>query len=144
MNANQNANSIPSIYEQLFNIANKESKVEEKEVTSQKETTQTNAKQGAPNFPFKFKENNPKNGNLAKKWRERYDLLVEFKQKFGHANVTRVTKGYELLGFWVADQRRKCRAGKLTEEQFRLLNDIGMEWDRSYYFKPRVVVKKTS
>ena len=94
----------------------------------------------APQRPWSFKipKNKPKNGAFKVRWMQRYNELKEFKENFGHVSVTRVTKDYQQLGNWVADQRRKFRKGKLTEEQFHLLNDLGMEWDRSYYFKPTV------
>jgi len=87
------------------------------------------------NLVFKVPKNKPKNGAFAKQWKDHYAKLVKFREQFGHANVTRVSKGWEHLGSWVANQRRKLRKGKLTRQQYELLNEVGIEWDRSAYFK---------
>jgi len=89
-------------------------------------------------FTFKVPKNKPKNGAFAKQWLDHYDQLKEFKKQHGHVNVTRTTKGYQHLGSWIATQRRKLRRGKLTEDQFEILSDLGLEWDRSHYFKAAV------
>lgn len=83
--------------------------------------------------PIKFKvlKNKPKNGAFQKVWDENYDKLIDFMDQNEHTNVTRSTPE---LGNWVAEQRRKFRRGKITESQFIRLNNIGFEWDRSYYF----------
>lgn len=89
-------------------------------------------------FTFKVPKNKPKNGAFAKQWLDHYDQLKDFKKAHGHVNVTRTTKGYQHLGSWIATQRRKLRRGKLTEDQFKILSDLGLEWDRSHYFKAAV------
>lgn len=89
-------------------------------------------------FTFKVPKNKPKNGAFAKQWLDHYEQLKDFKKAHGHVNVTRTTKGYQHLGSWIATQRRKLRRGKLTEDQFKILSDLGLEWDRSHYFKAAV------
>lgn len=89
-------------------------------------------------WSFKISKTKPKNGAFQQRWSQKYEELKDFRRKYGHVRVTRVTRDFESLGNWVADQRRKLRTAKLTEEQFNLLNQIGMEWDRSYYFRPSV------
>lgn len=86
--------------------------------------------------PVKFKvlKNKPKNGEFRIVWEQKFQELKEYKDKFGNLRVTRNTKGYIELGNWVAEQRRKMKNGKTTEEQFNKLNSLGFEWDRSYYF----------
>ena len=60
-----------------------------------------------------------------KHWKEHYNELVEFKQLFGHCNASRTTRGYDQLGNWLADQRKKLRRGKLTREQYDMLTELG-------------------
>jgi len=66
-----------------------------------------------------------------KTWEERYDELIEFKDKFGHCKVPRLYNG---LGKWVADQRQKyskLMQGKktnMTQEKAQKLTDLGMIW----------------
>mmetsp|Transcript_22676 Transcript_22676/g.31578 ORF Transcript_22676/g.31578 Transcript_22676/m.31578 type:complete len:221 (-) Transcript_22676:384-1046(-) len=90
---------------------------------------------GPSNVVFKVPKNKPKNGAFTKQWKGFYVKLVKFKEQFGHANVTRRSKGWESLGGWVANQRRKLRKGKLTRQQYNLLNEVGIEWDRAVCFK---------
>mmetsp|Transcript_17626 Transcript_17626/g.24480 ORF Transcript_17626/g.24480 Transcript_17626/m.24480 type:complete len:430 (+) Transcript_17626:157-1446(+) len=87
---------------------------------------------------FKSKKERPKNGAFEMQWMEHFTTLKYFYEQFGHTNVTRSTPGYKNLGNWVAEQRRKMRRGKLTKEQYELMNSIAFEWDRSYFFKPSV------
>lgn len=83
---------------------------------------------------FKILKNKPKNGAFQSQWNSNFHSLVDFKRVFGHTRVTRTTLGYEELGNWVAEQRRKLKKGKITQNQFEMLNDIDFEWDRSHYF----------
>lgn len=87
---------------------------------------------------YKFKASNPST-MFEKHWRDHFQELAQFKNANGHCNVSRTTKGFEQLGNWLADQRRKLRRGKLTKEQYQMLTDLGVEWDRSYYFVARSV-----
>ena len=60
-------------------------------------------------------------------WEERYQ---ELKSYLKESNVTSVLKGtidkngYDLY-YWVSDQRRAYKSGKLTQEQMQKLDDIG-------------------
>lgn len=64
-------------------------------------------------------------------WEERYDELVEFKEKFGHCKVPRLYNG---LGKWVADQRQKYskliqgKKTNMTQEKAQKLTDLRMIW----------------
>mmetsp|Transcript_10317 Transcript_10317/g.14152 ORF Transcript_10317/g.14152 Transcript_10317/m.14152 type:complete len:209 (-) Transcript_10317:501-1127(-) len=69
-----------------------------------------------------------------KHWKDHFNELQEFKKSFGHCNVSRTTKGYDQLGNWLSDQRKKLRRGKLTREQYEMLTELGVEWDRSSQF----------
>mmetsp|Transcript_21361 Transcript_21361/g.29888 ORF Transcript_21361/g.29888 Transcript_21361/m.29888 type:complete len:199 (+) Transcript_21361:1100-1696(+) len=83
---------------------------------------------------FKVLKNKPKNGDFKRRWNRYYETLKKYQEQYGHLNVTRSTAGHEELGNWVAEQRRKLKKGKLTFEQFQSLQELGFEWDRSYYF----------
>lgn len=68
-------------------------------------------------------------------WMKHYNELKEFYTHFGHTNVTRTTDEFKSLGNWVAEQRRKKRRNKLSDQQIHLLDQLKFEWDRTYYFK---------
>mmetsp|Transcript_14311 Transcript_14311/g.19953 ORF Transcript_14311/g.19953 Transcript_14311/m.19953 type:complete len:372 (+) Transcript_14311:145-1260(+) len=74
-------------------------------------------------------------------WMKHFNQLKEFKAQFGHCNVTRTKAEWKSLGNWVAEQRRKMRQGKLTQQQYDMLSVLGFEWDRSYFFKAAVPVQ---
>ena len=82
----------------------------------------------------------PKSTVFDKHWKDHFHELENFKKKFGHCNVSRSTKGYDQLGNWVADQRRKLRRGKLTEQQYEMLTELGMDWDRAEKYGQSVIM----
>ena len=84
------------------------------------DTTKTNI-----NYEFKTVEKTKETAFL-KYWKQHFDELKDFKNEFGHCNVSRTTPGYTQLGNWLTDQRRKLRKGKLTKEQFDMLSELGM------------------
>lgn len=90
---------------------------------------------------FKVLKNKPKNGKFQASWNKRFEQLKKYIAIKGTIYITRATPGYEQLGTWVFEQRRKLVRGKITKEQFEKLNEIGFIWDRSSYFyrtkKPR-------
>ena len=77
--------------------------------------------------PIRFKvfKNKPKNGDFRVRWNRNYVQLKEFKERYGHMQVTRSTSGYSELGNWVAEQRRKLKRGKITQSQFETLSELG-------------------
>lgn len=82
-------------------------------------------------------------------WNERYQELLEFKNKFGHCNATQRTE-YHTLALWVAHQRRNYQSikegksgGGLTEERIKLLEAAGVEWRRHKYKKRTKKTKQT-
>eukprot|EP00027_Filamoeba_sp_ATCC50430_P000272 CAMPEP_0168556258 /NCGR_PEP_ID=MMETSP0413-20121227/8781_1 /TAXON_ID=136452 /ORGANISM="Filamoeba nolandi, Strain NC-AS-23-1" /LENGTH=144 /DNA_ID=CAMNT_0008587181 /DNA_START=802 /DNA_END=1236 /DNA_ORIENTATION=+ len=89
--------------------------------------------EGQP-IQFKVLKNKPKNGDFRIRWNRMYGALKKFKEHNGHMHITRSTLGYEELGNWIAEQRRKVKRGKITLEQFESLTELGFEWDRSHYF----------
>ena len=75
---------------------------------------------------YKFKQPINKPHAFDRQWRRHFDELSDFKARHGHCNVSRTTKGFENLGNWLADQRRKLRRGKMTKEQYDMLTQLGM------------------
>mmetsp|Transcript_25172 Transcript_25172/g.35264 ORF Transcript_25172/g.35264 Transcript_25172/m.35264 type:complete len:219 (-) Transcript_25172:748-1404(-) len=69
-----------------------------------------------------------------RRWEENFKELINFYKLHGHCRVTRSTEGYEELGNWVTEQRRKLKKGKVSQRQFEMLHGLGFEWDRSHYF----------
>ena len=71
---------------------------------------------------------------LNNKWQERYEELIEFKQKYGHCDVPRKNDENKKLATWVNSQRyfyRNVQSGKqsyITEERIELLKKIGFRW----------------
>ena len=74
-------------------------------------------------------------------WEERYAQLVEFKDTFGHCNVTKEydTQNAPGLKAWVSNQRtylkrprekRIKRAAALSEEKIASLKSLGVEFER--------------
>ena len=66
----------------------------------------------------------------AARWKEAFDKLIQFEKREGHCNVpyTHQEEGYS-LGSWIGKQRQKQRQRKLTSEQKKKLNDIGLVWE---------------
>ena len=73
-------------------------------------------------------------------WEERYWLLAEFKEVYGHCNVP---DRYEVngikLGMWVQTQRRRLRTGKMDPERKRRLRELGFslqpqedKWEKGF------------
>mmetsp|Transcript_7590 Transcript_7590/g.10473 ORF Transcript_7590/g.10473 Transcript_7590/m.10473 type:complete len:201 (-) Transcript_7590:170-772(-) len=84
--------------------------------------------EGTP-IQFKVLKNRPKNGDFQRRWNKNFQSLQKYKEIHGHLHVTRSTSGYQDLGNWVSDQRRKLKKGKLTLKQFELLTTLGLEWN---------------
>ena len=90
-------------------------------------TPQQNSPPKTPNVTYTFKVPTKKATETVfdRHWKEHLKELEDFKKLFGHCNVSRTTKGYDQLGNWLSDQRRKLRRGKLTREQYTRLTEIG-------------------
>lgn len=64
------------------------------------------------------------------KWESFYNLLIEFREQYGHTLVPRVSKGkYEELGVWVGAQRYAFKNNLLRQDRIEKLNDIYFIWD---------------
>ena len=63
------------------------------------------------------------------RWESFYNLLQRFAEREGHYDVpARHKEDGELLGKWCANQKRLNKEGKLTQERYQKLKDLGVEW----------------
>ena len=63
-------------------------------------------------------------------WHNNYERLCNYYNEYGNTKVSLKyldENGYS-LGYWVYNQRRYYRSGKLTKNQISLLNDINFDW----------------
>jgi hypothetical protein len=67
------------------------------------------------------------NGNKDH-WMNRYNELVEFRNKTGHCNVPCKYEANKVLGYWVSTQRYSFKKGRLSKECIAKLNKIGFAW----------------
>lgn len=65
-------------------------------------------------------------------WIQYFRLAERYYEEYGDLNVPVIYETSEgvKLGRWIASQRYGLKKGRVTEEQKRLLDSIGMEWDR--------------
>jgi DNA-binding CsgD family transcriptional regulator len=61
-------------------------------------------------------------------WQPMFAALVEYKKVHGNCSVSMLDKKHRTLGCWVQTQRSKKKKGTLTQEQIRLLNELGFSW----------------
>ena len=59
-------------------------------------------------------------------WQIRYQSLMEYHKIHGHPNVK--VKEDSTLSYWLKDQRRKFRDGKLSVDKIEDLNILGFDW----------------
>ena len=62
-------------------------------------------------------------------WMRYYQMLKLFKDRFGHCNVESGWEEDTRLPQWASVQRAKQKKGELTNEQIRLMDDLGFVWD---------------
>jgi hypothetical protein len=62
-------------------------------------------------------------------WMHKFNLLVKFKEREGHCRVPQkhIEDG-ENLGYWLSDQKKAHRKGKLDPERYGKLKELGVEW----------------
>ena len=63
-------------------------------------------------------------------WMERYEKLVHFKEKFGHADVSSRYKDDSSLLQWVKHQKRS--KGRISKERVKLLDDLDFIWGNKH------------
>ena len=63
-------------------------------------------------------------------WHEKYWLLEEYKKKHGNCLVPQFRAIDDVkLGYWVYDQRKLYKKGKLSANRREKLDAIGFSWD---------------
>ena len=62
------------------------------------------------------------------RWNEMFNELLEFKNAFGHCNVSRLNDDKKKLAHWVEEQRQCFRSHKLSSERFKKLQEIGFDF----------------
>ena len=68
--------------------------------------------------------------NQKENWQELYALATKYYQEKGHLLVPRDYKeGGKSLGTWVESQRRRHHLKRLTLDQIKSLEDIGLIWE---------------
>lgn len=69
---------------------------------------------------------------LERTWSQYYKLAKRYHSEHGdlHVPSTYETEDGVKLGSWIASQRYNRRKKRISEEQIRLLNEIGMSWRR--------------
>jgi len=66
---------------------------------------------------------------LIQQWENYYILLVKYKDREGHCNVPQIhAEEGKNLGQWLNTQRTAKRKGKLTTDQLKRLDEIGVVW----------------
>ncbi|MCW5199834.1 helicase associated domain-containing protein, partial [Desulfobulbus sp. F1] len=63
-------------------------------------------------------------------WEDRYQELIEFKEKYGHCNVPFEYKETPKLGKFVNAMRSHKTAETLSKKRIELLESIGFQWAR--------------
>ncbi len=68
------------------------------------------------------------------KWMRKYELLKAYQKEYGNIDVpTDYEKDGIKLGIWLASQKQAYRghgSSVLTEERIKLLEDLGMNWEK--------------
>lgn len=71
----------------------------------------------------------------SEQWTERFQDLLEFKEKYGHCDVPYTWQENQPLAQWVKRQRYQYRLKKMakhstmTDKRFKQLKDVGFCWD---------------
>jgi uncharacterized protein YbgA (DUF1722 family) len=63
-----------------------------------------------------------------KKWKMKYEQLVEFKREKGHCMVPHEYEVDKSLGRWVGNQRNEHKNNKLRLDRKIILDEIGFAW----------------
>lgn len=69
---------------------------------------------------------------LERTWSQFYELAKRYYSEYGdlHVPATYETEDGVKLGSWIASQRCNRKKNRISEEQIRLLDEIGMSWRR--------------
>lgn len=64
-------------------------------------------------------------------WQQKYEIAKQYFEKQGNLNIKGKVVIEEVnITSWIQTQRKNYKCGKLSEERIKLLNDIGMIWDK--------------
>ena len=66
--------------------------------------------------------------SISPAWERRLKELAAFKKEHGQGNVSTLDKRHASLGNWVRTQRGRRRRGQLSQEQIRILDELGFSW----------------
>lgn len=67
---------------------------------------------------------------MNKSWNEWYDLLRQYVEEFGHANIAKRDKyKNKELGLWVSYMRHRRKENKLSDYQIKKLDELNFCWD---------------
>jgi hypothetical protein len=64
--------------------------------------------------------------SILRTWNENFELLVSYKEQYGHCNVPTIYSHDPILGRWVITQRQ--RKDSLSDNQCAKLDDLGFSW----------------
>lgn len=69
---------------------------------------------------------------LIRRWLDKYEKAKQYFEKHGNLNIKSgyVSEDGDSLGIWISMQRANYSKGVLTDEQVKLLEKIGMSWQR--------------
>ena len=66
-------------------------------------------------------------------WNERYEMAKAYYEEHGDLDIPKDYYVGEIqLGDWIRKQRQINHAGKLPQERYVLLSEIGMDWDNAF------------
>jgi superfamily II DNA or RNA helicase len=63
-------------------------------------------------------------------WEQMFEELLHFKSSTGHCNVPLKYPTNRKLGFWVNNNRKSKKKGRLSQQKIDQLERIGFEWER--------------
>jgi hypothetical protein len=65
------------------------------------------------------------------RWENKFSILEQFRNREGHCHVPCLHKeNGDLLGSWVANQRKSKKEGKLSQDRAKRMEDLGFSWNR--------------
>ncbi len=65
---------------------------------------------------------------MRMRWEQRFSELAEFKNRFGHCNVTNKRNENHILGGWVQEQRTSLKKGRISAERKARLDALEFAW----------------
>jgi len=66
--------------------------------------------------------------SLELRWRCLYEQLKQYRADHGDADVPSGWKGDPQLATWVSNQRERRKKGTMSDEEFALLDELGLTW----------------